>query len=128
MSFAPTHGSLLAVPYPKEVKLLKRDSWDQVGSLAEDSVKANLTIAAFSPDSSHVAAACDDGTIVIFNVHSRETVNVFRQIKRRRICSLQWNPVVSEVSLVYADDEGYVGMVEAACPTTAPKSTSAGKV
>ncbi|OQV12792.1 WD repeat and HMG-box DNA-binding protein 1 [Hypsibius exemplaris] len=124
MSFAPGSGALLAMPSGKEVKLHSRPSWESVGTLSDvAATKADVSIAAFSPDGSHIAAAHNDGVIVIYHTASRKSVNVFKTKRQRAICAIQWSPVARSASLVYADTFGSVGVVEKAYSLT-PKPSA----
>ena len=106
LSFSPKTGAFLAVPHTKEVKLYNRDKWEIVGFLADPDVKDDVGLCAFSPCGTHIAAGYNDGMIVIYSFNSRKAVNTFKHPKQKRICGMQWSPIVSTSSLAYSDDHG----------------------
>ncbi|XP_035688519.1 WD repeat and HMG-box DNA-binding protein 1-like [Branchiostoma floridae] len=115
LSWQPKTGKYLAVPVEKEVQVFAKDTWEKVFTLTDDSIEQPISLVAWSPNGVLLAGACVDGTILVWDVASKNCVERVKHDKSLTICGLVWNPV-NGTEIAYTDVQGQLGLVENVAP------------
>lgn len=92
IDFDPTLGKYLAYPNENMVHILNTEDWTTYKTLVADSIAAAFSIVQFSPCGNFLAAASEDGDVVIWNVPSESSINCSKLESSVTICAMVWNP------------------------------------
>ncbi|KFO89811.1 WD repeat and HMG-box DNA-binding protein 1 [Buceros rhinoceros silvestris] len=110
LGWQPGSGKLLAIPVDKVVKLYRRETWDGQFDLSDTFITQPLNVVAWSPCGQYLAAGAVDGSIVVWNVETRECTERMKHEKNYSVCGLAWHPKYSQIA--YTDTEGNLGLLE----------------
>ncbi|XP_048240778.1 WD repeat and HMG-box DNA-binding protein 1-like isoform X2 [Haliotis rufescens] len=105
-------GKNLLVPREKEIAIYENNTW-QKSVITHEALTGTVSILTFSPPGNLLAAACCDGSIVVFDWNTRKCVEKQRHDKGLNICALAWNPSNSS-QLALCDTEGQLGVLDLA--------------
>ena len=92
IDFHPVTAQYLAYPENKTVVLLDTSTWSKERTLSTTEVNAFFSIVQFSPCGKFLAAASDNGDIVIWTVANGELIGVSRHASSIAVCAMVWNP------------------------------------
>lgn len=101
MDFHPTSDLYLAYPLEKSVLVLNTTDWTEKFRLTADSVDANYSIVQYSPCGKFLAAASQDGCIVVWNTSTQTVVDVSEHPLCVAICAMAWNPTGKSISVFH---------------------------
>ncbi|KAM6336096.1 WD repeat and HMG-box DNA-binding protein 1 [Podargus strigoides] len=110
LGWQPGSGKLLAIPVDKVVKLYRRETWDSQFDLSDAFITQPLNVVAWSPCGQYLAAGSVDGSIVVWNVETKECIERMKHEKNYSICGLAWHPKYRQIA--YTDTEGNLGLLE----------------
>ncbi|XP_019626005.1 PREDICTED: WD repeat and HMG-box DNA-binding protein 1-like isoform X2 [Branchiostoma belcheri] len=124
LAWQPRTGKYLAVPVEKEVQVFEKDTWEKVITLTDHSIEQPISLVAWSPNGVLLSAACVDGSILVWDVLSKNCVERVKHDKSLTICGLVWNPA-NGTEIAYTDVQGQLGLVENVAPGSSSKQSDA---
>uniref|UniRef100_A0A8C5JY46 WD repeat and HMG-box DNA-binding protein 1 n=1 Tax=Jaculus jaculus TaxID=51337 RepID=A0A8C5JY46_JACJA len=122
LAWQPKNGKLLAVPVEKSVKLYRRETWNNAFDLSDSFISQTLNIVTWSSCGQYLAAGSINGSIIVWNVETKECMERVKHEKGYSICGLAWHPTCSRIC--YTDGEGNLGLLENVCGSNEKMSSS----
>nr|XP_045010764.1 WD repeat and HMG-box DNA-binding protein 1 isoform X2 [Jaculus jaculus] len=122
LAWQPKNGKLLAVPVEKSVKLYRRETWNNAFDLSDSFISQTLNIVTWSSCGQYLAAGSINGSIIVWNVETKECMERVKHEKGYSICGLAWHPTCSRIC--YTDGEGNLGLLENVCGSNEKMSNS----
>ncbi|XP_045436351.1 WD repeat and HMG-box DNA-binding protein 1 isoform X3 [Pipistrellus kuhlii] len=113
---------LLAVPVEKSVKLYRRETWNNLFDLSDNFISQTLNIVTWSPCGHYLAAGSINGSIIVWNVETKDCMERVKHEKGYAICGLAWHPTCGRIA--YTDAEGNLGLLENVCNPNGKISSS----
>ncbi|EPQ17105.1 WD repeat and HMG-box DNA-binding protein 1 [Myotis brandtii] len=113
LAWQPKSGKLLAVPVEKSVKLYRRETWNNQFDLSDNFISQTLNVVTWSPCGQYLAAGSINGSIIVWNVETKECMERVKHEKGYAICGLAWHPTCGRIA--YTDAEGNLGLLENVC-------------
>lgn len=92
MDFDPNLGYYLAYPNNNSVIVLNTSDWSKKYTFTTETVKGCYSIVQFSPCGNYIAAATDQGDLVVWEVATQILVDATTHPKSVSICAMVWNP------------------------------------
>lgn len=92
MDFEPTTNSYLAYPLEQCVSILHTKDWSEKTSLTCYAINSPYSIVQYSPCGKYLAAATQQGDLVIWDVNAEIVVDVSSHPSSVAICAMAWNP------------------------------------
>uniref|UniRef100_A0A3B4V0D9 WD repeat and HMG-box DNA-binding protein 1 n=1 Tax=Seriola dumerili TaxID=41447 RepID=A0A3B4V0D9_SERDU len=120
LAWQPGAGKFLAVPVDTKVHLYERGSWDHVSTLSDDLLTQPINVVAWSPCGQFLAAGSVGGSLTVWDVNSKLSVERCRHEKGFTVCGLAWHPSAGQIA--YTDTEGCLGLLDG-LSTSTPDST-----
>ncbi|KAK1339225.1 hypothetical protein QTO34_019903 [Cnephaeus nilssonii] len=122
LAWQPKSGKLLAVPVEKSVKLYRRETWNNLFDLSDNFISQTLNIVTWSPCGQYLAAGSINGSIIVWNVETKDCMERVKHEKGYAICGLAWHPTCGRIA--YTDAEGNLGLLENVCNPNGKISSS----
>ncbi|XP_045436345.1 WD repeat and HMG-box DNA-binding protein 1 isoform X2 [Pipistrellus kuhlii] len=122
LAWQPKSGKLLAVPVEKSVKLYRRETWNNLFDLSDNFISQTLNIVTWSPCGHYLAAGSINGSIIVWNVETKDCMERVKHEKGYAICGLAWHPTCGRIA--YTDAEGNLGLLENVCNPNGKISSS----
>ncbi|XP_059551288.1 WD repeat and HMG-box DNA-binding protein 1 isoform X1 [Myotis daubentonii] len=113
LAWQPKSGKLLAVPVEKSVKLYRRETWNNQFDLSDNFISQTLNVVTWSPCGQYLAAGSINGSIIVWNVETKDCMERVKHDKGYAICGLAWHPTCGQIA--YTDAEGNLGLLENVC-------------
>uniref|UniRef100_A0A4W3IUA6 WD repeat and HMG-box DNA-binding protein 1 n=1 Tax=Callorhinchus milii TaxID=7868 RepID=A0A4W3IUA6_CALMI len=110
LDWQPKTGMLLAIPVDQTVKLYERETWQNSFDLSDNSITKPINIVSWSPCGRYLAAGSADGSMVVWNVTTKECVERLQHEKAFKISAMAWHPKGGKIA--YTDCEGNLGLLE----------------
>ncbi|KAK0078713.1 hypothetical protein PV325_002159 [Microctonus aethiopoides] len=110
-SFNCKDGSYLAYPHGKDIVLIERGTWKEIGKLKCSNLKADLHICKSSECGMKLAACSVLGEIVVWNVDKRELIGYVEHQQNAKITSIVWH-LNKTNELAFCDSLGQLGCVD----------------
>ncbi|XP_006894404.1 PREDICTED: WD repeat and HMG-box DNA-binding protein 1 [Elephantulus edwardii] len=122
LAWQPKSGKLLAIPVEKSVKFYRREAWSNQFDLSDDFISQTLNIVTWSPCGQYLAAGSINGSIIVWNVETKDCLERVKHEKGYSICGLAWHPTCGRIA--YTDAEGNLGLLENVCDLSGKKSSN----
>ncbi|KAM6201119.1 WD repeat and HMG-box DNA-binding protein 1 [Rhynchocyon petersi] len=122
LAWQPKHGKLLAIPVEKSVKFYRRETWSNQFDLSDNFISEALNIVTWSPCGQYLAAGSINGSIIVWNVETKECLERVKHERGYAICGLAWHPTCGQIA--YTDAEGYLGLLENVCDLSGKKPSA----
>uniref|UniRef100_A0A3B4YZ04 WD repeat and HMG-box DNA-binding protein 1 n=1 Tax=Seriola lalandi dorsalis TaxID=1841481 RepID=A0A3B4YZ04_SERLL len=116
LAWQPGAGKFLAVPVDTKVQLYERGSWDHVSTLSDDLLTQPINVVAWSPCGQFLAAGSVGGSLTVWDVNSKLSVERCRHEKGFTVCGLAWHPSAGQIA--YTDTEGCLGLLDGLSTST----------
>lgn len=92
MDFEPVSGRSLAYPNRNTVIILNTFDWTNKLVLACPEIDSSFSIVQFSPCGEFIAAASDQGELVVWEIASQIIIDITKHSHSIALCAVMWNP------------------------------------